>query len=386
MKKFILITILSIQVVSTVLAQKFDSLKAVLDTAQNDRKVKTLNEMFRAYLATDPVKAVGYTREALNLATEIGDKKGLAASYNNLGIAYRNQGAFEKALEYYITSLGMYSELENKEGVATTKNNISNIYAIKKDYGQAMTYLQDSYNVFLELNDQDKVIGSMNNLGNLHLEIQLYEKAMKYFSEAYQLSEKQGTPFADPLNNIGNIYFKQNNFQRAVESYEKALAIERKNDNKLGVLNVVTNLGITYARAKQPKPAQQYLEEAMLLTEQLQAQSFLPSIYRAIGETYATQGKWQEAYKAQLRFDEVKEKIFGEESTRRIAQMEMVLNFHEREKEYDLLKQQDEIKTLELQKTRMIIVVVILGVLIVLGILNYYFMSKKKVLTKSNLA
>jgi tetratricopeptide (TPR) repeat protein len=187
MKKFILIAILSIQVVSAVLAQKFDSLQAVLDTAQNDRKVKTLNEMFRAYLATDPIKAVGYTREALNLATEIADKKGLAASYNNLGIAYRNQGAFEKALEYYITSLRMYSELENKEGIATTKNNISNIYAIKKDYGQAMTYLQDSYNVFLEMNDQDKVIGSMNNLGNLHLEIQLYEKAMKYFSARHLL-------------------------------------------------------------------------------------------------------------------------------------------------------------------------------------------------------
>ncbi len=44
------------------------------------------------------------TREAMNLANEIGDKKGLAASYNNLGIAYRNQGALDKALEYYINS------------------------------------------------------------------------------------------------------------------------------------------------------------------------------------------------------------------------------------------------------------------------------------------
>jgi hypothetical protein len=72
--------------------QKIDSLQAVLDTTKNDRKVKTLNELFRANLQTDPVKALTYAREALHLATEINDQKGMAASYNNLGIIYRNQG------------------------------------------------------------------------------------------------------------------------------------------------------------------------------------------------------------------------------------------------------------------------------------------------------
>src|SRR5688572_14075690 len=112
--------------------QKHDSLLAVLDTAQADRKVKTLNELFRANLRSDPVKALGYTREALNLANEIGDKRGMAASYNNLGVAYRNQGALDKALEYYITSMRIYTELDNKEGIATTKNNIATIYSLKK--------------------------------------------------------------------------------------------------------------------------------------------------------------------------------------------------------------------------------------------------------------
>ena len=83
-------------------------------------KVKTLNELFRATLSNEPVKAVGYTREALNLATEINDKRGMAASYNNLGIAYKNQGAFDKSLDYYMTSQKLYEEIQNKEGIATT--------------------------------------------------------------------------------------------------------------------------------------------------------------------------------------------------------------------------------------------------------------------------
>src|SRR5688572_23016800 len=100
-------------------AAQTDSLLAVLDTAKNERKVKVLNELFRANLASDPVKAIGYTREALSMATEINDQRGMAASYNNLGVAYKNQGALDKALEYYIRSLKIYDTLDNKEGIAT---------------------------------------------------------------------------------------------------------------------------------------------------------------------------------------------------------------------------------------------------------------------------
>lgn len=382
--KLISVFFLALTLALPVLSQKADSIEKVLDTAKNDQKVKALNELFRAYLRTDPVKAVGFTREAMNLATEIGDKKGLAASYNNLGIAYRNQGALDKALEYYINSLKIYESLENKEGIATTKNNISNIYSIKKDYGQAMKYLEESYNLFLELDDQNRIVGSMNNLGNLYSEIQLYEKAMKFFQQASQISEKQGIKFADPLNNIGNIHFKQNNFQRAVESYEKALAIERENNNRIGILNVLTNLGITYAKARQPKPADKYLEEALAICSEVQAYSFLPSIYKAVAENHSTQNEWKEAYEAQVKYDEARERIYGEESSRNIAQMEMIIDFQDKEKEYDLLKQQDEIKTLELRNSRLFIVLFILAGLVILGGFNFYYMNKRRVIKKKD--
>src|SRR5687767_1817501 len=131
-------TLFCILLALSAVAQNADSLISKLETAQGDQKVKTLNELFRFYISSDPVKALGYTRQALSIATEINDERGMAASYNNLGVAYRNQGALDKALEYYVTSMRLYTKLDNKEGIATTKNNIANIYSIKKDYGQAM--------------------------------------------------------------------------------------------------------------------------------------------------------------------------------------------------------------------------------------------------------
>jgi tetratricopeptide (TPR) repeat protein len=372
---YLLVYLLAVDSVS---AQRLDSLNAVLDTARNDRKVKTLNELFGANVDSNPVKALGYAREALNLATEINDKKGMGASYNNLGIIYRNQGALDKALDYYLTSLKIYESLSHKLGIATTKNNISTIYSIKKDYPEAMRYLEDSYNLLLDLNDQRKIVGSLNNLGILNTEIQQNDKAMKYFIEASERSEKIGLKFADPYSNVGNIFFNEGNYQRAVEFYEKALSIEREKNYKMGILNVATNLGITYAKAKQPKVAKVYLDEALSLCNELQAYSVLPMIYKAIATNEANQDNYKGAYEMQLRYDDAREKIYGEESSRNIAQMEMVIDFQEKEKEYDLLKTQSEIDRLELRNSRLVILLIILGGLGVLGGFNFYYINKKK--------
>ncbi len=359
-------------------AAQQDSLLAALDTAKNDRKVKVLNELFRANLASNPVKAIGYTREALSLATEINDQRGMAASYNNLGVAYKNQGALDKALEYYIRSLKIYETLDNKEGIATTKNNIATIYSIKGDFGQAMKHLEESYNQLVELKDESRLVGSLNNLGNLNIDLQLYEKANEYFQKAYQLSEKLGQPFADPLNNLGNVFFRQGNYQRAIENYQKALEIEKKENDRLGQLGTLTNIGIAYTKAKQPKPAMQYLDEAQALAKELQAYRFIPDILRNNAENQFRLGDVKRAYQTLIKYDSAREKVYGEESSRNIAQMEVALSLQEKEKEFEILRKEAEIRTLELNNTRLFITLLVLLVLIVLASVNFYYMGRRK--------
>jgi len=359
--------------------QPIDSLENVLATAQGDKKVKTLNELFRAHINADPVKALGYTREALSLANEIGDRKGIAASYNNLGVAYKNQGAVDKALEYYLISLKTYTDLDNKEGIATTKNNIGTIYSLKKDHGQAMKYFEESQQLLSEIHDQQRMVGALNNLGNLHSELQLYEQALKYYSQSWQLSEKIGKPFSEPLSNIGNLFFRQGNYQRAVEYYDRALELSKKENNRLDILNTTSNLGEVYVRAGRPKEAQRYLDEAYALCKEMQASYFEPQILKSQAANLAAQGKMKEAYQKMLDYDKAKDRIFNEESTRKIAQMEMALDLQEKEKEVDGLKKEDEIKSLQLRNTRMVITSVVLGVVLLVAGFNLFFARRKPI-------
>jgi tetratricopeptide (TPR) repeat protein len=359
-------------------AGTIDSLENKLATAQGADKVKLMNELFRAYVNTDPVKAVGYTREALTLAEQIGDEKGKAACYNNLGVAYRNQGALDVALGHYLNSLEIYTSLQHAEGIATTKNNIANIYTMKKNYAQALTYFESSHQGFVALGLTDRIIGSMNNLGNLHSDLQLYDKALTYYTDAHKLAEQAGKEFADPLTNIGNLYYRQGNYQRAVEYYQRALEMVRKQNDRATELSILANLGELFEKAAQPKVAQQYLDQALQLAAELQAHYIVPQILKSLSANYARQGDYKDAYEALQKYDGAREKIFGEESSRRIAQMDVALVMQEKEDELQDLHLQNQNQSLKLRNAQIIIVTVVLALISGIAIFNLMYTKRKK--------
>jgi tetratricopeptide (TPR) repeat protein len=351
----------------TVWAQA-DSLENALQTAQGESKVKTLNLLFGAYHQTDPLKAIAYTREALSLATEIEDRRGMAAAYNNLGVAYRSQGAFDKSLEYFITALKIFENLNYLPGLASTKANIGSLYSMKKDHGQALKFYEESFNLFTELKDEPNLMRSYNNLGNLQSELKLYDQALKYFTQSFELSQQLGIPFADPLSNIGNIYFQQGNYQRAGEFYNKAMELQRASDDQLGLVSTLSNLGLAYLNGGRPAQGQPYLEEALRVCTQMQNFSQLPPILKALSEVYYKQGKLQQAYGIRVQYDEAKDKIYGEESSRKVAQMQMVMSFQDKERELEVLQKEDQIRDLQLKNSRFLTIASLIGLMLMMAL------------------
>ena len=62
--------------------------------------------------------------------------------------------------------------------------------------------------------------------------------------------------------------------------------------------------------------------------------------------------------------------------------MEMVIDFQEKEKEFDMLRQESEITKLELYNSRLFIIIIILGAFLILGGLNLAYLSKKKIIRR----
>ncbi|MBL7865526.1 MAG: tetratricopeptide repeat protein, partial [Cyclobacteriaceae bacterium] len=373
-----LISLVLLLIIHQAAVSQADSLENLLKTAKGPDKVKVMNELFRAYIKSDPVKALGYTREALTLASSIDDSKGMGACYNNLGVAYKEQGALDLALANYLRALDIYTQLQNVEGIATSKNNIANIYSLKKNYAQALTYFEESRLGFVALGANDKIVGSLNNLGNLHSDLQMYDKAITYYSDSWKMSEKAGTEFADPLTNIGNLFYRQGNYQRAAEYYNRALAIVRKQNDKASELSILANMGELFVKASQPGKAQGYLDSALVIAADLGSRYMLPQILKSMASNYAKQGKMKDAYDAMLKYDASREKIYGEESSRRIAQMDVALQLKEKEDAIHALQLDDQNKTLKLRNAQFIIIAAVLGVITTVAVFNLSYIKRKR--------
>ncbi len=362
MKLLLLVAILSFSTL-TFSQSNTDSLLNALTTSTGAAKVKNLNELFRAYLNSDPVKAAEYAQLALDLAVEIDDKRGMAAAYNNLGISYRNYGALDNALEYYLKSQEAYEAIQNKQGTAVIKNNIGNLYSSMGDFTKAVRYFEESSKLLVELSDTSKIIGSLHNLGNLHAELKKYDEAIGYYRDAFELSKKARAPLVDVLNNLGNMYFKERNHEMAVQYYKQALALARRNEDVFTRINVMTNLGEAFLKNSQIESAQTYLDSALALCAENNAYAYEPLILKNLGYVYSRQGKIAEAYDAMVRYDSAKEKVYGEETARNKSQIGIALEIEKlREKEQELELQNQKAMTYTYGMTGLLFIMLTIGV------------------------
>lgn len=361
---------------------KTDSLLQALKTAEGELKVKTYNELFKATINSSPVEAVEYATQAQEMAKEINDQKGLAAASNNLGVAYRNQGALAKALEYYFNALKIYETIGHKEGIASAKNNIGNIYAFKKDYEKALQYFKESHGIFEEMGDSVRIIGSLNNLGNVSSEMNQDDEALKYYNEAFDRSEKQGKKFADPVSNMGNIYLKRGDYENAAKFYLKALEMAHQDNDRFVKLNIYSSLGEVLTLAGKYKLAETYLDSALVMSKEMQALVYQPIILKRKAENFSKQGRMKDAYETMVLYDQTNEIISNEESSRKIAQMEMALDLQEKEKELDSVRAEKQIQELELKNTRMVITLVVLAIAFVVGGFNLFYTKRQAAMLK----
>lgn len=96
--------------------------------------------------------------EELNFSTntklKIGDMKGVANNYCNLGNYFRKEKRYGRAIAYYRKDLYLSRLIGDKRDLASTLGNFSTIYADLKQFKQAKKILAEAKAIGVELNDE----------------------------------------------------------------------------------------------------------------------------------------------------------------------------------------------------------------------------------------
>src|SRR5665213_1639024 len=151
--------------------KKIDSLLTLIKIDKEDtNKVNHLNTLCKQYrLIGEYDKGIVNGKQALALAQNLGFKKGIANSYNNIGLIYYSQGNYPEALKNYFASLKIREEIKDKQGIANSYNNIGNIYYSQGNYPEALKNYFSSLKIREEIKDKKGIATSYNNLSLIHI-------------------------------------------------------------------------------------------------------------------------------------------------------------------------------------------------------------------------
>ena len=191
-------------------------------------------------------KAEEYLKKALVITKEIGNKKGEASSYGNLGIVFQSVGEYGKAEEYFQKALAIRKEIGDKKGEASSYGNLGTVFQSVSEYGKAEEYLQKALAIRKEIGDKEGEATSYGNLGTVFQSVGEYGKAEEYLKIALAMKKETGDKQGEAscYQFLGTVFRHLGECAKAKEYHEKALVMS--NDIGFAELQFSSHLNLAW--------------------------------------------------------------------------------------------------------------------------------------------
>ena len=350
-------------------------------------KAYSLSGKAQYYLANYD-SALNDWKYALEIYEEIQDDKCIAEQYNNIGVWYYSAASdYEKALDYYLLSLKKREEINDSVGIAYSLTNIGNIYYKQNRRNKAIESFEKALFFAKAVNDKKIISILLNNLGAEYEEFKKdYDKALDYYIKSAEIKKELNnkTSLAVTYGSIGNLYKETEKYNKALEYYNKALELLIVSSNKHYRALIYNNIAGVYKENAKYNKALSYLNKSLEIAIEINDKSLLRDDYKDFSEIFALLHNYEKAFLYQKKYIAFSDSIFNEESDQRMKEMEVKYETEKKEKENEILKTQQQVNELELEKKTNRQYYLIAGTLILL-LLAIIIFGRYRLKQKTNL-
>lgn len=401
-----------------------DSLeKLLLTSSQDTNKVKVYNQLCSRLALNDPDKADKYNDEAIVLAKSLKDKRLISNCYQVYGVIWSTRGIPDSIIYYQTKALELRKEIGWKKGIASSLNNIGQGYVLSDNYPNALSYFIEATKIAEEIHDSVVLAGTFNNLGMVYKLNGQYDKALDSYSKSLEIkrrnndrkgcastilnigiihnlknellpakekfmealeiyiSEKflQGQSMA--YNNLGALFYDLKDYKEALKMNKQSLVIKETLGDNAGIVASLTNIGSDYYALKNYKEAINNHLAALNRAIELGLLQSQVNCYEMLGKDYSAEGDYKNAYLFHKKCAVVKDSILNAEKAEQMAEMQT--KYESEKKDKEILKKNSELSQKELESKNKTIQrnIFILGFALVLltaiFILRGFFLKKK---------
>ena len=142
----------------------------------------------------DYPKALEFHQECLRISQEIGDRLGLAMSFNAVGNVYGNQAQYDSAETYWKQAFAIWQDLEAEgdpatlSGLAAALDNLGNVAFSRGQFVEARDYYLQGYEKRVRYGNPSLAAYSLVNLGTAEIKLGNYTSALAHFHQGLSIS------------------------------------------------------------------------------------------------------------------------------------------------------------------------------------------------------
>lgn len=272
---------------------------------------------------------------------------------------------------------------ERAMALISAHNQLGSVWAEDlENENQSLEYYLESLELSLEINDPASLSDLYNNIGISYKNLEMPDSAIVNYKRALHYGKISGQPrsILSPLINLGNIYQRKGDFNQALTYFIQADEMSDRISSRQK-LKVWLSIGRLYNRTGAHSLALEYLTKGYELTasenDLVSYMGFLPDL----AEAYGGQGKFMRAFKIQQKFITLNDSLNIRDKEVLIA--DLLNNYETAEKELAVLASQNLLKKEALElKSRSLVMVVILTLLIIITGISYTLYRQKKTAEK----
>ncbi|RDD39303.1 Nephrocystin-3 [Trichoplax sp. H2] len=235
------------------LAKEIKDQKRISQCLDNQGDIKRLQG--------DLIGALSDYNKSLEMKLEFPEKEhvNVSESYCKIGVAYFDQGKYDKALDMYLKSLEINLKIDAKHpDTAALYGNIANIYIKQGKYDDALSMNSKALEVQLEKlgDNHPSVATTYSNTGQIYDHQGKYNDAISMYNKSLEIELKQlgdcHPSIATTYGNIASVYLNQSKYDDALSMYNKSLEIKKSqlDENHPSIATTYNNIGFVYDKQK----------------------------------------------------------------------------------------------------------------------------------------
>lgn len=354
-----------------------DSLKALLNRADDSVKVDVLNQLVIHLREGNNAEAMQYSIQARDLAQKLDYKKGLAGALGNIGWIYYRRGEFPSALELSTRSLAISESIKDYDELGRGLNNLASIYVEQKEYAKALAAFKQALTWGKKVKNNFTVGRSYNNIAYVFFLTNQLDSS-RYYAEAGVVATK-GYSSGFAWRTLGDIYEKQNRFAMAEESYLKSIAVADSNKNYTLRVSTAHRLGKMYLSQGQYAKADKVLKANEQLCSQFHFRNELANTYKLLALLFKTKLDYSQSTSYYEKFISLNDSLYNETTAKQLAIQEDKYKSQLQQSKIELLTTESQLKDKELNVQRLTTAASVIVLVLFIALATVLYRGNQKI-------